>query len=96
VKRFARRKPGVFILAAAVTGVVVGRLTRALASNASDEKDAAPAPVAPPRQVHPDPSVPVPVGSATDGTAGTPLYTRTASTRPEILGEDGNDRSNTV
>jgi len=37
VKRFARRKPGVFILGAAVAGVVVGRLTRALASVASDE-----------------------------------------------------------
>ncbi|WP_460773213.1 hypothetical protein [Microbacterium sp. GXF7504] len=36
VKRFARRKPGTFIAAAAVAGVVVGRLTRALASAASD------------------------------------------------------------
>lgn len=41
VKRFARRKPGTFILAAAVTGIVVGRLTRALASSAADEKKAA-------------------------------------------------------
>jgi hypothetical protein len=41
VKGYARRSPGTFILAAAVTGVVVGRLTRALASNASDQHDAA-------------------------------------------------------
>jgi hypothetical protein len=36
VKRYARRKPGTFILLAAAAGVVAGRLTRALASNASD------------------------------------------------------------
>lgn len=37
VKRFARRKPGTFIFGAVVAGVVVGRLTRALAANASEE-----------------------------------------------------------
>jgi len=37
VKRYARRKPGVFILGAAIAGVVVGRLTRALAANAAEE-----------------------------------------------------------
>lgn len=39
MKRYARRKPGTFIAIAAVAGVVVGRLTRALAAAASDEKD---------------------------------------------------------
>jgi vacuolar-type H+-ATPase subunit H len=53
VKRFARRRPGVFILSAAIAGVVVGRLTRALATNAaeakkSDATGAAPQPMAPP------------------------------------------------
>ena len=38
VKRFARRRPGAFILGAAITGIVAGRLTRALASTARDEK----------------------------------------------------------
>ena len=38
VKRFARERPGTFILGAAITGIVVGRLTRALASAARDEK----------------------------------------------------------
>lgn len=97
VKRFARRKPGTFILAAAVAGVVVGRLTRALAANASDDKDSAststPAPA--PREVHPDPSVPVPVGSMTSDVSATPLYAQTASTRPNIL-EGDDDRSHTV
>lgn len=38
VKSYARRKPGTFIAAAAIAGVVAGRLTRALASAAADEK----------------------------------------------------------
>jgi hypothetical protein len=38
VKSFARRKPGTFIIGAAVLGIIAGRLTRALASNASDER----------------------------------------------------------
>lgn len=36
VKAFARRQPGVFIGVAAIAGVVAGRLTRALAANASE------------------------------------------------------------
>ncbi|WP_394194063.1 hypothetical protein [Microbacterium foliorum] len=36
VKRYARREPGTFILGAAIVGVAVGRLTRALASNSSE------------------------------------------------------------
>ncbi|MCB8044198.1 hypothetical protein JM654_07945 [Microbacterium oxydans] len=92
VKRYARRKPGTFILAAAIGGIVVGRLTRALAANASDDKDAAPVPAPP--QVHPDPSVPVPV--LNDTGAGTPVYSQAAASRPDILGEDGYDRPDTV
>jgi len=92
VKRYARRKPGTFILAAAIGGIVVGRLTRALAANASDDKDAAPVPAPP--QVHPDPSVPVPV--VNDTGAGTPMYSQAAASRPDILGEDGYDRPDTV
>jgi hypothetical protein len=40
VKRYARRKPGTFILLAAAAGVVAGRLTRALASSASENSSA--------------------------------------------------------
>lgn len=100
VKRYARRKPGTFILASAVIGLAVGRLTRALAANASDEKDAADAPVAPPvappAQVHPDPAVAVPVGTSGDVTGATPLYAQTASSRPNVLGEDGHVRPDAV
>ncbi|WP_261166007.1 hypothetical protein [Microbacterium sp. Marseille-Q6965] len=38
VKSFARRKPGMFIAAAAVAGVAAGRLTRALAEGAREEQ----------------------------------------------------------
>ncbi|WP_430644866.1 hypothetical protein [Agromyces sp. GXS1127] len=42
VKRFARRRPGVFLAIAAGAGVVVGRLTRSLASDAQDGSNADP------------------------------------------------------
>ena len=107
-KRFARRRPGTFILGAVVAGIVVGRLTRALAANASDDKKAQTAtpalPSAPaPSLVEPDPWTATPVGaydqgsvatrnSAPDGVAGAPLYAQTASGQPDILAEDGDDR----
>jgi len=111
VKRFARRKPGTFILAAAITGIVVGRLTRALAANASDEKrdsndydgEGAVTPALPqapaPALIDPDPWATTPVGehnTAPDGVGGAPLYAQTASSRPHILGEDGDDRPHTL
>ncbi|KQQ07313.1 hypothetical protein [Rathayibacter sp. Leaf296] len=40
VKSFARRRPGAFILIAAATGLVGGRLLRALTAEAKDEKEA--------------------------------------------------------
>jgi hypothetical protein len=100
VKRFARRQPGTFILAAAVTGIVVGRLTRALAANASDEKSDATTPALPPvnapASMEPDPGEVTPVGTAPDRGAGAPLSARAASVQPDILGEDGDDRPHTV
>jgi hypothetical protein len=41
VRAFARRRPGAFILIAAATGLVGGRLIRALTADAKDEKEAA-------------------------------------------------------
>jgi len=41
VRDFARRRPAAFLGAAALAGVVVGRLTRSLAANAKDEKQPA-------------------------------------------------------
>ncbi|MCR2818440.1 hypothetical protein NQ166_06255 [Microbacterium sp. zg.Y1090] len=64
VKSYARRRPGMFIAGAAILGVVAGRLTRALAANASDDKDSA---AAAPR-VAPSPVV-AQTGSVADGTA---------------------------
>ena len=37
-RRFARRRPGIFIAIAAGAGIVAGRLTKALASSAKDER----------------------------------------------------------
>ena len=41
VKRFARRSPGLFIAISAGAGLLAGRLTKALVSNAQDEKQSA-------------------------------------------------------
>lgn len=41
VKRFARERPGTFIAIAAVTGLVAGRLTRSLVSEAKESHEAA-------------------------------------------------------
>ena len=41
VKRFARRSPGLFIAISAGAGLLAGRLTKALVSNAQDEKESA-------------------------------------------------------
>jgi hypothetical protein len=41
VKRFARRSPGLFIAISAGAGLIAGRLTKALVSNAQEEKEAA-------------------------------------------------------
>lgn len=96
VKRYARRKPGTFILAAALGGIVVGRLTRALASIGSDENQSSARSVAPPapplEQVHPDPSVRVPVSAGYPAAAETPLYSQTRSTRTDTGLEDDYDR----
>lgn len=56
VRNFARRRPGVFIGIAAIVGVAAGRLTRSMASDASDHREqearidraTAPAPATPP------------------------------------------------
>lgn len=100
VKRYARRKPGTFIAAAAVTGVVVGRLTRALAANASDDaearKNAPSAPVYTPPVVSATtvpavPSTPAPVA------AETPLFDQSTTRGGTLAGEGVRDvRSDTV
>ncbi|MDF2491766.1 MAG: hypothetical protein K0Q58_344 [Microbacterium sp.] len=72
VKSYARRKPGVFIGVAALAGLAIGRLVRALGENAKDEHTStgttgAAAPVAPP--VPPLPTTTLGAGTTTPGTA---------------------------
>jgi hypothetical protein len=95
VKRYARRKPGTFILAAAITGVVVGRLTRALASNASDQSNDASTRVT----SQPDAWAPANVaGSAsTASLEETPIYAQTSPAwSDDSLREDVDGRPGTV
>ncbi|MCR2817173.1 hypothetical protein [Microbacterium jiangjiandongii] len=94
VKSYARRKPGMFIAGAAIAGVVVGRLTRALAANASDDKaaqasmPAVPATPAPVVVNTTTPVPPAPVAAPVD----TPLYEQSTATHaPGLAGEGGQD-----
>lgn len=96
VKSFARRKPGMFILGAVVLGVVAGRLTRALAANASDEHDTAPSITT---GTEPDAWVAQPAGGDGMMETGldTPIYAQsTADWADAPDTEDGNVRHNTV
>jgi hypothetical protein len=85
VKSYARRKPGTFIAAAAIAGVVAGRLTRALAGNAADEKVAeASAPATPSTATStttPAPAVSTPVPA----TAPVPPVVDTPTTTPGLV-----------
>lgn len=104
VKSFARRRPGVFILGAAVLGVVAGRLTRALASNASDDHSAHQGTTGPtygtqsagtygaPAQVAP-PASSAGVYSAPPAVEDTPVYAQSSAARgtDDLAGEEGDD-----
>lgn len=76
VRSYARRKPGTFLIGAAVAGVVVGRLTRGAvaarqtddATNGSDARGSGYAPTTPPSQLRTHP------GTAADYTDVTPAY----------------------
>lgn len=94
VSRYARRKPGTFLLVAAVAGVVAGRLTRALAANASDARasaDATPTATVPVTADH----APAPAFAVRD--EETPVFAQSAAARGEGFSEgDGHGRSDTV
>ncbi|KZX21445.1 hypothetical protein [Rathayibacter tanaceti] len=64
VRSFARRRPGAFILIAAATGLVGGRLLRALTAEAKDEKEAQSARTDGPEFAAPAPSAYGTVGSS--------------------------------
>lgn len=95
VKGYARRKPGVFILGAAVAGVLVGRLTRALAANASDAASSGNGvtrtPTAQPDAWAPPSSVPV-VAPTAAGIDETPIYAQSADVIDGAYTEDDNVR----
>jgi polyhydroxyalkanoate synthesis regulator phasin len=85
VRRFASRKPGTFIAIAAATGILAGRLTRSIASNASAESGAS-AHTRASGTSRPTTSVPASspsgaTGSPATGTAGTatPVYSSLAA-----------------
>ncbi len=97
VKRYARRKPGTFILGSAIVGVVVGRLTRALAANASDDNaDARAAKDAAALDASWSPTA---VSSADPiAAADTPLYAQSTAAHGDALRSEGdrNGRSDSV
>ncbi len=97
VKSYARRKPGTFILGAVIAGVVVGRLTRALASNASDDKAAADR-TTPPRAVGAVPQREqweAPVPAAPFEVGETPIFAQSAPAFADpSASEDRNVRPN--
>lgn len=91
VKSYARRKPGTFILGAAVAGVLVGRLTRALTANASEaaSSDAASAPAPAARlDAGPPPSSVPAVSPAGSGIGETPIYAQSADAVGGTYSED--------
>ncbi|MCK6068414.1 MULTISPECIES: hypothetical protein [Microbacterium] len=112
VKSYARRKPGTFIAVAALAGLAAGRLTRALADQASDEKSSAPQqPQSQGARVDAAPAatigaenvttVPPVIGGATPGAgvpAGTPVYdqVRAAGDGPGDGGGSTDVRSDTL
>jgi len=96
VKSFARRRPGVFIGAAALAGLVAGRLTRALAQDASDGgSDGASSAVPPrpstPRPAYTQPTEPLGGEHGLPGAGGaTPVYDQaTGSQLPPVAGTPG-------
>lgn len=109
VKSFARRRPGAFIGIAALAGLAVGRLSRALAEQTADEKQAQSATTGPTygatgtagvTAAPPVPPLPGETGTAgtLGGTTGTPVYDQVrASGDPASPGEGSADvRSNTL
>lgn len=82
VKAFARRRPGAFIGGALVAGVLVGRLTRALATNAKEQSEAdawAPASGTPALPSNVTVVPPPPVIETTPTYAETPRYSESES-----------------
>lgn len=96
VKSFARRRPGTFIIGAAVLGILAGRLTRALASNASDDHTDSTDGVGSPRAAVAIPPAPDGQPGATPPTVEeTPVFAQSSASRGTQLsqGDVGDVRS---
>jgi len=95
VKGYARRKPGTFIVGAALAGILVGRLTRALASSASDAASSGSnvgrTPTAQPDAWAPPTAVPV-VAPGAAVIDETPIYAQSADGIDPAYTEDENVR----
>ena len=102
VKRYARRKPGTFIIGAAIAGIAFGRLTRALAANAAADSEAAAARTNAAARTSPPavdawrtPSATTPAVTIAEGE--TPLYAQSTAAYGDALRSEGgrDDRSDT-
>lgn len=102
VTAFARRRPGAFIAGAVVAGLVVGRLSRALAAGASSSNTSgstggasADTPPDGPRFAAADAQARA-TEDPTDVDSDTPVYSRSAHLIDGDREEQANDRSDTV
>ena len=91
VKSFARRRPGVFIAAGVLAGVVVGRLTRALASNAGNASKSAGDGAG-----YRSPALPASTGYETAPAADAPIYSQSAARFDGGGMETADERSDTL
>jgi hypothetical protein len=89
VKSFARRKPGAFIIGAAILGIVAGRLTRALAANASDQHADSNAGVGSHRAVGAIPPAPDgQLGATAPTVEETPVFAQSSASRGGQLSQE--------
>lgn len=92
VKSFARRRPGTFIIGAAVLGVLAGRLTRALASNASDDHTDSSAGIGSPRATAAIPPAPDgQLGVTAPTVEDTPVFAQSSAARAVQPSRDVSD-----
>jgi gas vesicle protein len=90
VRQFAARRPGAFIGAAAIAGLLAGRLTRSIVGVVSDEKEEAEAQAALPTYGATTPSYTSPATGSSFATPATgSLYTDSASGSPFTVNDDG-------
>lgn len=88
VKRFARRRPGAFLAAAALTGLVAGRLTRSLTDDARSDDEPQYSGYGSAGYQRGDTPTTAPVGGVDTGYTQ-PAYNQPGYTQPAYAGEEG-------